>query len=116
MKCQYLRALEPQSPVHIIQDIDATLKSVMSATGCFVANLEEICLFDEVVPCHLVVQLYNGSLKMRLGITAGICLLMKHYPGMGTADMHKLPFFVPDHYETIMTWHFGDLGIISGQV
>lgn len=80
------------------------------------ANSEEINLFDEVVPRHLVVQLYNGSLTMRLGITAGICLLMKHYPGMGTPDMHKLPFFVPDHYETIMTWHFGDLGLISGQV
>jgi allene oxide cyclase len=61
-------------------------------------------------------QLYDGSLKLRLGITAGICLLMKHYPGMGTPEMKRQQFFFPDRYETLMTWYFGDFGHISGQV
>jgi hypothetical protein len=61
-------------------------------------------------------KLYDGSLKLRLGITAGICLLMKHYPGMGTPEMKRQQFFFPDRYETLMTWYFGDFGHISGQV
>ncbi|CAM6014953.1 unnamed protein product [Sphagnum balticum] len=60
-------------------------------------------------------KLYDGSLKLRLGITAGICLLMKHYPGMGTPAMKRQQFFTPDRYETLMTWYFGDFGHISGQ-
>ncbi|KAH9535461.1 hypothetical protein CY35_17G054400 [Sphagnum magellanicum] len=60
-------------------------------------------------------KLYDGSLKLRLGITAGICLLMKHYPGMGTPEMKRQQFFFPDRYETLMTWYFGDFGHISGQ-
>lgn len=61
-------------------------------------------------------QLYDCSLRTRLGITAGICLLMKNYPGKGTPEMHQLPFFVPDYYETIMSWYFGDMGHICAQV
>jgi hypothetical protein len=61
-------------------------------------------------------KLYDGSLKLRLGITAGICLLMKNYPGMGTPEMKRQQYFIPDRYETLMTWYFGDFGHISGQV
>ncbi|CAK9867520.1 unnamed protein product [Sphagnum jensenii] len=56
-------------------------------------------------------QLYDGSLKLRLGIS----LLMKHYPGMGTPEMKRQQFFFPDRYETLMKWYFGDFGHISGQ-
>jgi allene oxide cyclase len=63
-----------------------------------------------------MMQLYDGSLKLRLGITAGICLLMKNYPGVGTPEMKRQQYFTPDRYETLMTWYFGDFGHISGQV
>lgn len=59
-------------------------------------------------------KLYDSSLRTRLGITTGICLHMKQYPGRGAPELHGLPFFTPDHYETIMSWHLGDMGHISG--
>ncbi|KAH8935920.1 hypothetical protein BDL97_17G056100 [Sphagnum fallax] len=46
-------------------------------------------------------KLHDGSLKLRLGITAGICLLMKHYPGMGTPEMKRQQvFFTPERRDT----------------
>lgn len=64
----------------------------------------------------MYLQLYDSSLRTRLGITTGICLHMKQYPGRGAPELHGLPFFTPDHYETIMSWHLGDMGHISGMV
>jgi len=59
-------------------------------------------------------KLYDPTLKLRIGITTGICLHMKNYPGRGAPELHQLPFFTADHYETIMSWYFGDMGHISG--
>jgi allene oxide cyclase len=58
--------------------------------------------------------LYDPTLEMRLGITTGICLHMKNYPGRGAPELRDLQFFTPDHYETIMSWYFGDMGHICG--
>ncbi|KAG0583958.1 hypothetical protein KC19_3G175000 [Ceratodon purpureus] len=58
--------------------------------------------------------LYDSSLELRLGITTGICLHMKNYPGRGAQELRDLQFFTPDHYETIMSWYFGDMGHICG--
>nr|QCP71056.1 allene oxide cyclase [Pohlia nutans] len=59
-------------------------------------------------------KLYDPTLTMRLGITTGICLHMKNYPGRGAPELQQLQFFTPDHYETIMSWYFGDMGHICG--
>lgn len=73
--------------------------------------------FKLLVKCFVFwVQLYDPTLTMRLGITTGICLHMKNYPGRGAPELHQLPFFTPDHYETIMSWYFGDMGHICGMV
>ncbi|CAM6038565.1 unnamed protein product [Sphagnum compactum] len=85
-----------------------TVNKVDPDTGAHVHALGDQVAFTN--------KLYDGSLKLRLGITAGICLLMKHYPGMGTPEMKRQQFFTSDRCETLMTWYFGDFGHISGQV
>ena len=50
-------------------------------------------------------QLYDGSLRIRLGITAGLCVLIKNYPEKGGV-----------RYEAIYSFYFGDYGHISVQV
>jgi allene oxide cyclase len=47
---------------------------------------------------------YNGSLDKRLGITAGICVLIQHVPERNG-----------DRYEAIYSFYFGDYGHISVQ-
>lgn len=49
-------------------------------------------------------QVYNGSLDKRLGITAGICVLIQHVPDRNG-----------DRYEAIYSFYFGDYGHISVQ-
>lgn len=51
------------------------------------------------------VQLYDGSLTLRLGITAGLCTLISH-------DAEKKG----DRYEALYSFYFGDYGHISVQV
>ncbi|THU72240.1 hypothetical protein C4D60_Mb04t09990 [Musa balbisiana] len=48
--------------------------------------------------------LYSGNLEKRLGITAGICVLIQHVPERGG-----------DRYEAIYSFYFGDYGHISVQ-
>ncbi|XP_002986761.2 allene oxide cyclase 4, chloroplastic [Selaginella moellendorffii] len=48
-------------------------------------------------------KLYDGCLETRLGITAGLCVLIKHVPGKG------------DRYEATYSFYFGDYGHISVQ-
>ena len=50
-------------------------------------------------------QLYDGSLQTRLGITAGLCVLIKHYPDKKG-----------ERYEATYSFYFGDYGHISVQV
>ncbi|XP_020530830.1 allene oxide cyclase, chloroplastic isoform X2 [Amborella trichopoda] len=50
-------------------------------------------------------KLYHGNLKKRAGITAGICVLIKHVPEKKG-----------DRYEAIFSFYFGDYGHISVQV
>ncbi|TVU46482.1 hypothetical protein EJB05_06022 [Eragrostis curvula] len=49
-------------------------------------------------------KLYNGSLDKRLGITAGICLLIQHVPERNG-----------DRYEAIYSCYFGDYGHLTVQ-
>ncbi|KAJ0098797.1 hypothetical protein Patl1_21488 [Pistacia atlantica] len=49
-------------------------------------------------------KLYSGDLKKRLGITAGICILIQHKPEKKG-----------DRYEAIYSFHFGDYGHIAVQ-
>ncbi|KAJ8641805.1 hypothetical protein MRB53_018499 [Persea americana] len=49
-------------------------------------------------------KLYHGNLQKRLGITAGICLLIQHVPEKKG-----------DRYEAIYSFYFGDYGHISVQ-
>ncbi|WVZ57350.1 hypothetical protein U9M48_007744 [Paspalum notatum var. saurae] len=49
-------------------------------------------------------KVYNGSLDKRLGITAGICVLIQHVPDRNG-----------DRYEAIYSFYFGDYGHISVQ-
>ncbi|KAH9573839.1 hypothetical protein CY35_01G022900 [Sphagnum magellanicum] len=60
-------------------------------------------------------KLYDGSLSLRLGITAGLTLVIRNYPGKGSAQDKTHPFFFPDRYETMYTFYLGDLGHISVQ-
>lgn len=48
-------------------------------------------------------KVYHCNLQKRLGITAGLCTLIKHYPGKG------------DRYEASYSFYFGDYGHISVQ-
>ncbi|CAK9265117.1 unnamed protein product [Sphagnum jensenii] len=60
-------------------------------------------------------SLYDGLLKLRLGITAGICLLMKHYPGMGTPEMKRQQVFTPERRDTgiyrMGTWILNNVSV-----
>ncbi|KAH7438772.1 hypothetical protein KP509_04G030900 [Ceratopteris richardii] len=49
-------------------------------------------------------KLYDGSLQTRLGITAGMCIMIKYYP---EKKGHR--------YEAIYSFYFGDYGHISVQ-
>lgn len=49
-------------------------------------------------------KLYNGSLNKRLGITAGICILIQHVPERNG-----------DRYEAVYSFYFGDYGHITVQ-
>uniref|UniRef100_A0A0D9VVK4 Allene oxide cyclase, chloroplastic n=1 Tax=Leersia perrieri TaxID=77586 RepID=A0A0D9VVK4_9ORYZ len=49
-------------------------------------------------------KVYSGSLDKRLGITAGICVLIQHVPERNG-----------DRYEAIYSFYFGDYGHISVQ-
>ncbi|KAG0459651.1 hypothetical protein HPP92_022779 [Vanilla planifolia] len=55
----------------------------------------------DALTCGL--QLYHGNLQKRLGITAGICLLIQNIPEKG------------DRYEAIYSFYFGEYGQISVQ-
>ncbi|KAJ7532945.1 hypothetical protein O6H91_13G026700 [Diphasiastrum complanatum] len=50
-------------------------------------------------------KLYDGSLQTRLGITAGLCILIEH-----NSEKNG------DRYEAIYSFYFGDYGHISVQV
>lgn len=60
-------------------------------------------------------QIYDSSLKMRLGITAGMTMVVKSYPGQGQSHHTKQQFFFPDRYEAMYTFYMGDMGHVSAQ-
>lgn len=59
--------------------------------------------FPEKINCF-VYQLYSGDLQKRIGITAGICILIQNKPERKG-----------DRYEAIYSFYFGDYGQISVQ-
>jgi hypothetical protein len=69
-----------------------------------------------LMQCTYDVQLYDGSLTLRLGITAGLTMVIRNYPAKGSAQDKTHPFYFPDRYETMYTFYLGDLGHISVQV
>lgn len=60
-------------------------------------------------------KIYDGSLRMRLGVTAGLTMVIKTYPGKGQSHQKKQKFFFPDRYEAMYTFYLGDLGHVSAQ-
>jgi allene oxide cyclase len=65
-------------------------------TGAHVNGLGDLVPFSN--------KLYDGSLTLRLGITAGLCTLISH-------DAEKKG----DRYEALYSFYFGDYGHISVQ-
>lgn len=55
--------------------------------------------------CCCLLQLYDGTLKERLGITAGMCIMIEY-----------VPEFDGDRYECQFSAYFGEYGHISVQV
>ncbi|KAK1279541.1 hypothetical protein QJS04_geneDACA003086 [Acorus gramineus] len=49
-------------------------------------------------------KLYHGNLQKRIGITAGLCVLIQH-----------LPEIKADRYEAMYSFYFGDYGHLSVQ-
>ncbi|CAA7397381.1 unnamed protein product [Spirodela intermedia] len=49
-------------------------------------------------------KVYHGSMEKRLGITAGICVLIQHVPERGG-----------DRYEAIYSFYFGEYGHLAVQ-
>jgi allene oxide cyclase len=68
--------------------------------------LSLLCFLPSFLACsaHHRLQVYNGSLDKRLGVTAGICLLIQHVPERNG-----------DRYEAIYSFHLGDYGHITVQ-
>ncbi|KAH9739445.1 Allene oxide cyclase [Citrus sinensis] len=62
---------------------------------CFINSLGDLVPFSN--------KLYSGDLQKRVGITAGICILIQHKPMKG------------DRYEAVYSFYFGDYGHISVQ-
>jgi len=63
----------------------------------------------------LSLQIYDSSLRMRLGVTAGMTMVVKAYPGKGQSHHTKQKFFFPDRYEAMYTFYLGDMGHVSAQ-
>nr|AGR49302.1 allene oxide cyclase [Catharanthus roseus] len=63
---------------------------------------KEVNSLGDLVP--FTNKLYTGDLQKRLGITAGLCVLIQH-----------LPEKKGDRYEAIYSFYFGDYGHISVQ-
>ncbi|KAG1367733.1 putative Allene oxide cyclase, chloroplastic [Cocos nucifera] len=66
-----------------------------------VNSLGDLVPFSNKASLSLV---YHGNLEKRLGITAGICVLVQHVPERNG-----------DRYEAIYSFYFGDYGHISVQ-
>lgn len=60
-------------------------------------------------------QIYDSSLRVRLGVTAGLMTLVKAYPGKGQRHQTKHDLFFPDRYEAMYTFYMGDMGHLSAQ-
>ncbi|OMO90207.1 Allene oxide cyclase [Corchorus capsularis] len=63
---------------------------------------KEVNSLGDLVP--FTNKLYSGDLRKRLGITAGLCVLIQHLPDQKG-----------DRYEAIYSFYFGDYGHISVQ-
>lgn len=60
-------------------------------------------------------KLYDSSLQVRLGVTAGMAMVVKAFPGKGQKHHTKHNFFFPDCYEATYTFYLGDMGHVSAQ-
>lgn len=65
---------------------------------------------------YCAAQLYDSSLQVRLGVTAGMAMVVKAFPGKGQKHHTKHNFFFPDCYEATYTFYLGDMGHVSAQV
>ncbi|XP_072953129.1 allene oxide cyclase, chloroplastic-like [Typha angustifolia] len=63
---------------------------------------KEVNSLGDLVP--FTNKLYHGNLEKRIGITAGLCVLIQHVPERGG-----------DRYEAAYSFYFGDYGHISVQ-
>ncbi|KAK4763750.1 hypothetical protein SAY87_013188 [Trapa incisa] len=96
-----------------------------STAFCRTGRVQELCLYeinerDRGSPAYLRLsqksvnslgdlvpfsnKLYTGDLQRRVGITAGICILIQHVPEKNG-----------DRYEAIFSFYFGDYGHITVQ-
>uniref|UniRef100_A0A5B6ZAY4 allene-oxide cyclase n=1 Tax=Davidia involucrata TaxID=16924 RepID=A0A5B6ZAY4_DAVIN len=63
-----------------------------------------ICMSNSTIWNLYMLQIYSGDLEKRLGITAGICILIRNVPEKKG-----------DVYEAIYSFYFGDYGHIAVQ-
>ncbi|KAG0585115.1 hypothetical protein KC19_3G259600 [Ceratodon purpureus] len=60
-------------------------------------------------------KIYDSTLRVRLGVTAGMTMVVKAYPGQGQKHHKKQKLFFPDRYEATYTFYLGDMGHVSAQ-
>nr|CAD1824084.1 unnamed protein product [Ananas comosus var. bracteatus] len=82
--------------VYEINERDRSSPAYLRLSGNEVNSLGDLVPFSN--------KLYHGNLEKRLGITAGLCILIQHVPERNG-----------DRYEAIYSFYFGDYGHISVQ-
>nr|UAD82002.1 allene oxide cylase [Lilium hybrid cultivar] len=82
--------------VYEINELDRSSPAYLKLSEKPINSLGDLVPFSNKL-CH-------GNLQKRLGITAGLCILIQHVPEKGG-----------DRYEAIYSFYFGDYGHISVQ-
>lgn len=82
--------------VYEINELDRGSPAYLRLSQKPVNNLGDLVPFSN--------KLYSGNLQKRIGITAGLCILIQHFPDKNG-----------DRYEAIYSFYFGDYGHISVQ-
>ncbi|XP_031478279.1 allene oxide cyclase, chloroplastic-like isoform X1 [Nymphaea colorata] len=117
LRSSVIRCPAPSSSRSFQTEINASMKPVPGVQELYVYEMNER---DRGSPAYLRLsqksvnslgdlvpfsnKLYHGNLEKRLGITAGLCILIQHVPEKNG-----------DRYEAIYSFYFGDYGHISVQ-
>ncbi|KAL9684707.1 hypothetical protein QQ045_022148 [Rhodiola kirilowii] len=90
--------------VYELNERDRNSPAYLRLSNKTVNALGDLVPFTNKLNVKLMEQLYTGDLKKRIGITAGICILIQHFPERNG-----------DRYEAQYSFYFGDYGHISVQ-